>query len=57
LPKFYFKGITDGIDSIKNDLRFRLDKPTAYNVYVKYKNTVEFCKYVTRTLDSNLLNI
>ena len=47
-PRFYFKGIPDSIDLIKNNLIFRLDESTNYDVYLKYKNTMEFCNHVAK---------
>ncbi|CAN5609669.1 hypothetical protein BH18THE1_BH18THE1_16850 [soil metagenome] len=47
-PRFYFKGFTDSIDLIKDNLIFRLDESTDYNVYMKYKNTLEFCNHVAK---------
>jgi len=47
--KFFVKGITpDSVDIIKNNLKFESDQYMNYDIYMKYKNTLDYCKMIKK---------
>lgn len=44
-PKFFLKEVKpDSVEIIKNNLKFDSDQYMDYNIYIKYKTTIDFCE-------------
>jgi hypothetical protein len=47
--KFFVKGIIpDSVDIIKNNLKFESDQYMNYDIYMKYKNILDYCKMIKK---------